>query len=123
VAKQAETGLAAALRRWMTERKIGQKRLALLAGVNETYVRDILIGKSTNPHASKLSKVAGALGTDAATLLRAAAPPETGELVSEPRERLLLLAFRDMNEEERAEVINFINFRLSQAGRPRLGTM
>jgi transcriptional regulator with XRE-family HTH domain len=57
-----ELGLIAKnVRFWMDSRQIGQKALALKAGVNETYVRDILRGRSLNPTESRLRKVADAL--------------------------------------------------------------
>lgn len=49
------------LRIWMEFRGFGQKALARKAGLNETYVRDILKGKSRNPTQSRLSKLAIAL--------------------------------------------------------------
>lgn len=39
-----------------------QKALAMLAGVNETYVRDLYKGKSRNPTTGKLAAIARALG-------------------------------------------------------------
>jgi transcriptional regulator with XRE-family HTH domain len=45
----------------MEFRGFGQKALALKAKLNETYVRDILKGKSRNPTQSRLRKVAEAL--------------------------------------------------------------
>jgi transcriptional regulator with XRE-family HTH domain len=53
--------LARNLRIWMEYRGFGQKALALKAKLNETYVRDILKGKSRNPTQSRLSKLAEAL--------------------------------------------------------------
>jgi transcriptional regulator with XRE-family HTH domain len=41
---------------------LGQKALALRAGLNETYVRDLFRGKSKNPKNQQLSKIAKALG-------------------------------------------------------------
>lgn len=38
------------------------KKLARNAGVGETYVRDLLTGRSRNPTIDKLQKIAGALG-------------------------------------------------------------
>jgi transcriptional regulator with XRE-family HTH domain len=45
----------------MEYRGFGQKALALKAKLNETYVRDILKGKSRNPTHSRLIKLADAL--------------------------------------------------------------
>lgn len=41
---------------------LGQKKLAENAGLNETYVRDILRGRSRNPKHDHLTKLAKALG-------------------------------------------------------------
>lgn len=46
----------------MVEKGLGQKALALKAKVNETYVRDLFVGKSKNPKNDQLSKIAEALG-------------------------------------------------------------
>lgn len=45
-----------------------QKRLATLAELNPTYVRDILVGKSRNPKSEHLQKLAKALGCDQSDL-------------------------------------------------------
>lgn len=41
---------------------IGQKDLAVRAGLNPTYVRDLYQAKSKHPHADKLAKIAAILG-------------------------------------------------------------
>jgi transcriptional regulator with XRE-family HTH domain len=110
--------LATELRRLMTEADIGQKALALKAKVNETYVRDILKGKSRNPEAAKLARVAEALGVPAAALLNAAGAPKALELVEDPEELVLLRAWRELPDGEKQGVRDYIRFRLSQLGRP-----
>jgi transcriptional regulator with XRE-family HTH domain len=55
--------LADALREQMGAKGLKAKALARMAGVNETYIRDILSGKSRNPRVEHLKKVATALGT------------------------------------------------------------
>lgn len=64
------------LKLWMDEKDLGQKRLAQLAGVNETYVRDILDGSSLSPQLFKIQKLCAVLdcsiddllfGSDAST--------------------------------------------------------
>jgi len=61
--------IAKELRRRMDEKGFKQKALALAADLNETYVRDILKGKSKNPEASKLARIAAALGCSSDDLL------------------------------------------------------
>lgn len=53
-----DEGLIGRLRRRMKARKIGQKALSKQAGLNETYVRDILKKKSRNPSHAGLQKLA-----------------------------------------------------------------
>lgn len=49
------------LTRRMPEKGFTPKSLSLAAGLNETYVRDILVGKSKNPATSKVAKLADLL--------------------------------------------------------------
>jgi transcriptional regulator with XRE-family HTH domain len=71
------TSLARAIEARMAAAGLTQKRLALLAGLNETYVRDILRGKSRNPKHEQLAKLATALGC------------RVQDLTSSPAEELL----------------------------------
>ena len=59
-----------------------QKSLAGAAGLNETAVRDILVGKSKHPRHDTVQKLAGALGCSMADLLEA--PARTREAVPAP---------------------------------------
>ncbi|MGY6770180.1 helix-turn-helix domain-containing protein [Komagataeibacter xylinus] len=61
---------AAEIERRMERLNLNKKRLADLAGLNETYVHDILRGKSRNPGGDRLEKVAAVLGCTASDLLR-----------------------------------------------------
>ncbi len=54
--------LAENLKLLMEARGFSRKSLALAAGKNETYVRDIITGKSKHPAASNLALLADALG-------------------------------------------------------------
>lgn len=45
----------------MLEKGIGQKRLAVSAGLNETYVRDVLKGKSKRPDVFSIGRLAQVL--------------------------------------------------------------
>jgi transcriptional regulator with XRE-family HTH domain len=109
------SALARRLRAIMQARDIGQKKLALMAGVNETYVRDILKGKSRSPQAAKLSAVAAALGLRPSDLVDVGTTTEPGELVSDAAELVLLTTWRKLSEQEREGVLDFIAFRLAQA--------
>ena len=115
MANAAPNALAAAILARMEEQGIGQKALALKAGLNETYVRDILKARSRHPHAAKLAMIADALGCRASDLLDAAAPPELRELVSDPAELLLLATWRKLAQKERESVLEYIAFRLSRS--------
>ncbi|MFQ5783593.1 MAG: S24 family peptidase [Alphaproteobacteria bacterium] len=85
------TKLVRELRRRMETGGFNQKSLARAAGLNETAVRDILIGKSKHPRHDTIEKLAGALGCSLVDLLapgtgdkpRPAAPVE-GELAFVP---------------------------------------
>ncbi len=55
--------------RRMEELGLNPKRLSLAAGLNETYVRDIMRGRTRNPRTDSLGKLARALGCARADLL------------------------------------------------------
>jgi phage repressor protein C with HTH and peptisase S24 domain len=61
--------LASEIRRRMEAGGFNQKSLARAAGLNETAVRDILIGKSRHPRHDTIQKIANALNCKAATLI------------------------------------------------------
>lgn len=117
------TPLARAIQARMRALGIGQKHLALRAGLNETYVRDLLKGRSRNPIAANLAKLARALECDLTDLLQLSAAPQNSELVSDPLELCLLATWRELPEQERESVLDFIEFRLRRlTGRgPRRG--
>jgi transcriptional regulator with XRE-family HTH domain len=56
-----DTHLVRELQRRMTLARLSQKRLALMAGLNETAVRDIVTGRSQHPRHDTLQKLANAL--------------------------------------------------------------
>ncbi len=64
--------LADEIRRRMEAGGFNQKSLARAAGLNETAVRDILIGKSRHPRHDTVQKIAGALDCTAAQLIEPA---------------------------------------------------
>jgi transcriptional regulator with XRE-family HTH domain len=121
--KVADTPLARRIDARMKALGIGQKHLALRAGLNETYVRDILAGKSRNPLAAKLAQLATVLECDVAELLALAGTPQSGQLVADPAELLLLTTWRQLPQQEREGVLDFIHFRLSQLGGSRDGSI
>jgi transcriptional regulator with XRE-family HTH domain len=112
----ADSRLIRTLKRLMAEARIGQKKLAQKAGLNDTYVRDILSGRSRNPGAGRLSKVAEALQVDVSVLLDAA-KAGAGE---DPRERLLLSTWRRLPEDAKAQTLDFVAFHLERARKARL---
>jgi transcriptional regulator with XRE-family HTH domain len=62
------TPLAQEVYKRMAGLGIGQKSLALRAGLNETYVRDLFSGHTRNPKSAHLEKLARALGCEVADL-------------------------------------------------------
>ncbi len=56
-----DTHLVRELQRRMALARLSQKRLALMAGLNETAVRDIVTGRSQHPRHDTLQKLANAL--------------------------------------------------------------
>ncbi len=64
--------LADEIRRRMEAGGFNQKSLARAAGLNETAIRDILIGKSRHPRHDTVQKIAGALECTAAQLIEPA---------------------------------------------------
>ncbi len=63
------TPLVEELTRRMAEANFNQKSLARAAGLNETAVRDILIGKSRHPRHDTVQKLAAALGCSVGELI------------------------------------------------------
>lgn len=88
------------------------KRVASMADLNETYVRDILKGKSKNPRMAHLKKLATALGCDISELTNIGAV--TGEQPSgDPpyslEERALIRMWRILSEEAHNIVLDTID--------------
>lgn len=117
--EQAANPLAAYIRKRMEETGIGQKQLALRAGLGDTYVRDILKGRSTSPQVVKLTKLAEALGVPVERLLGLTAAREPAEFVEDTAELVLLRAWRQLPDAEREGVLRYINFRLDELTRPQ----
>lgn len=115
---EAQTPLAAYLRARMQELDIGQKQLAMRAGLGDTYVRDILRGRSTSPQVVKLTKLADALAVPVERLLHLATASEASEIVQDTAELVLLRAWRELPDAEREGVLRYIDFRLTELARP-----
>ncbi|WP_158258352.1 helix-turn-helix domain-containing protein [Rhodopila globiformis] len=77
--------------RRMVRAGMGQTALALKAGLNETYVRDLFKGRSLNPRTEQLKKLANALGCNMPELLiEAGATPSDLTEFREPSDVLPL---------------------------------
>lgn len=113
MADDADTPFAAELRALMKERGLNKKALSLKAGLGETYVRDLLVGRSGGPQANKLEQLARALDVPAARLMNLAGAPAAAEIVKKPDELVLLRAWRKLTERDHEMVLDFIKFRLS----------
>ncbi|MBN35265.1 MAG: hypothetical protein CMM46_10925 [Rhodospirillaceae bacterium] len=76
-----DTHLVSELRRRLALTRLSQKRLATMAGLNETAVRDIIAGRSRHPRHDTLQKLANALDCTVADLIDERGGPvaRTGE--------------------------------------------
>ena len=91
------------LRLRMKTQGIGAKALSLKAGLNDTYVRDILKGKSRNPRNAHLQKLALALECQVSDL--------TGELDSadgSELEREVLAGLRSTDKQGQEMIRRFV---------------
>lgn len=100
------------IRRRMETLGLNAKRVAAMADLNETYVRDILKGKSKNPRTEHFKKLATALGCDVSELTNIGAV--TGEQPSgdppySPDERALIGMWRILTEEAHGIVLDTID--------------
>jgi transcriptional regulator with XRE-family HTH domain len=89
------------------------KALSLAAGLNETYVRDLLLARSINPHSDQLFKIAAVLKCEAKDLLDtnpgpASLPPGTGDFVYDAEERAILYLWRMLRPPGRRVVMDSI---------------
>ena len=83
--------LAYEIRRRMEAGGFNQKSLARAAGLNETAVRDILIGKSRHPRHDTVQKIAGALDCTAAQLIEPGGAHGAREARSEYADELVFV--------------------------------
>lgn len=113
--EDVDTPLVRTLKRLMHAKDgMSKKRLAEEAGVGLTYVRDVFEGRSKNPTASKLAKLAKVLGCSPA-VLSVAASAESGEFVQDSTELLLLGTWRQLPKVMQQETLRFIRFHLADA--------
>jgi transcriptional regulator with XRE-family HTH domain len=115
--------------RRMAEQGLKQKELALRSGLNETYVRDILTGKSQNPRLAQLAMLAKGLGCEVSDLTQPkseSGSPETidnvqppGILPLRPGEIPLLRIWRLLGHPARDRVMELMVELLPSAPRKR----
>ncbi len=103
-----DTHLVRELQRCMTRAKLSQKRLALIAGLNETAVRDIVTGRSRHPRHDTLQKLANALDCTVSDLIdeRTGTAARTGD---DPEAFLIISRFDPENEQSSASLTNPAN--------------
>lgn len=104
--------------RRMVAAGISQKALALSAGLNETYARDLFTGRSQKPQAEQLQKLAVVLGCDIEDLMSTAAPVGENKvnnivdfsniLPLHPSEFALIRLWRVLNKSERDATLAWI---------------
>lgn len=90
---------------------LGQKALAVTAGVNETYVRDLFHAKSKNPKHEQLAKLAQALGCTLNDLIHPGWPGEFEEgenTAKTPEEMAWLRVWRRASLEGRSRLTDAI---------------
>jgi transcriptional regulator with XRE-family HTH domain len=92
------------IRTEMDAQGVTAKELARRAKLNETYIRDLLEGRSQDPKLSKILAVAHALGKDLSWLVEGAEPTELGEII------------RRLPDRAKAEVIDFARYKDRQSG-------
>ena len=105
--------LAREIHRRMRLMGLGQKSLALGAGLNETYVRDILSGKSLNPKSEQLAKLARFLGCTVLDLIgpdpfRAGTQPRPGDLIKDAEEAAIIGVWRVLRPAGRERMLQSI---------------
>jgi transcriptional regulator with XRE-family HTH domain len=98
------TTLADELRARMRAAGLKPKTLATLAGVNQTYVRDILRGRSKNPKVEQLAKVTSVLGTSITEVMPRTAPETVRQKIG--RRMRLVREYRRQSLEEFASTLD-----------------
>lgn len=92
------------IRAEMSAQGLNPKSLAKKAGLNETYVRDLLEGRSQDPKLSKVLALAQALGKSLSWLIEGVEAAEFEALI------------RRLPARDRAEVIDFARFKADKTG-------
>ena len=92
------------IRAEMDAQGLNAKSLSLRAKLSETYVRDLLEGRSEDPKLSKILAVATALGKDLAWLVEGEDLTELAEIV------------RRLPKKAQAEVVDFARYKERQGG-------
>jgi transcriptional regulator with XRE-family HTH domain len=135
------TPLAREVHRRMVALGLNQRKLAQQAGLNETYVRDIITGRSRNPRRDQLERLARALGCSIGDLPSGTLPDDSpssdathqpsndpqsvepvdpaGILPLYPSEVSLIRLWRIIPGDVRDEVLELITRRLPQPPRKR----
>ncbi len=97
--------LVSEIQRRMDETGLNMKQLSLKAKLNETYVRDVVTGKSADPAIHKVAKIAIALGTTLPELWCASGAEPRGKLVHDPDELAWLHLWRSMSVDTRGTLL------------------
>jgi transcriptional regulator with XRE-family HTH domain len=101
----------------MVDLGMSQKALAIAAGLNDTYARDLFTGRSQKPQAEHLQKIAAVLGCDLDDLMSSAPVSEkqvdnvvdfSGILPLHPSEFPLIRMWRILNKSERDTILAWI---------------
>ena len=104
----AQSHIAQAIYRRMQKAGLSQRELALKAGLNEAYVRDVLRGKSKNPRHNGLVAIASVLNCSILDLIDptlAKKPVADSEVVYKPEERAWLAFFRALAPSQRERLL------------------
>lgn len=98
--------LAAEIERRMRLVGMNQKQLSTKAGLNPTYVRDVLEGKkSRDPAIGKVARIADALGCTLPELWAASGGKTRGKFLHDPDEIAWLDLWQRMNVDTRGAVL------------------
>jgi len=97
--------IARNVRKRMDAKGIGPKALSLKAGLNETYVRDILKGRSRNPRQAHLQNLALALECRVSDLTGEIGAARTDSAQADEVKRDLLVAFDSLDTRDRETLL------------------
>jgi transcriptional regulator with XRE-family HTH domain len=102
--------LGAWIRTTRTTQGISQRALADRSGLSRSYLCDIERGRGAQPSVATLDKLATALGSSRADLLRVAGVLEPAGRLGDERERRFLTVFRDLGAGSQDAVERFARF-------------